>query len=53
MISSRSGDIEIDATVGRLIDSRSDAIRNALLDELFGSGKRQVTVGKAAKRPRK
>ena len=51
VISSRSGDIEINATVDRLIDSKSDAIRNALLDELFGSGK--MAVGKAAKRPRK
>ncbi len=55
VISSKNGDISIDATVDRLIDSKSDEIRNALLEELFGGAKRQSAPKKAeaAKRPRK
>jgi vacuolar-type H+-ATPase subunit E/Vma4 len=56
VISSKNGDISIDATVDRLIDSKSDEIRNALLEELFGSVKRQNAAPKKAaiaKRPHK
>jgi hypothetical protein len=55
VISSKNGDISIDATVDRLIDSKSDEIRNALLEELFGGAKRQSAPKKAevSKRPRK
>lgn len=54
MISSKSGDISIDATVDKLIGSRSEEIRNALLAEMFGGEKRQKpSAGRTARKPRK
>ena len=36
IIRSKNGSIEIDATVGKLIESKLETIRNALMAELFG-----------------
>jgi vacuolar-type H+-ATPase subunit E/Vma4 len=48
IIRSKNGDVEIDATLGKLIDSKSDEIRGALLAEMFGSEKRQKPIAERA-----
>jgi vacuolar-type H+-ATPase subunit E/Vma4 len=49
VIRSKSGDIEIDATLNRLIASKSDEIRSALLAGMFGGAeKRQRPAAKKA-----
>lgn len=51
LIKSRSGDIEINATLGNLVESKSEEIRNAIMGRMFGSRSAGVkTAGRRAKR---
>jgi len=53
IIRSKNGDMEIDATLERLIASKSDEIRGTLLSEMFGGSetRQRPAAKKAAKKP--